>query len=96
MSVGNCGDRVSDLPETGVCELTTGDRGKIAGGKEDRRGEKKNRRGEDHQGKSPGNIRREEFLEFRETKVCRSRRFDDWRILGCLDLGVAVMLDCKF
>ena len=60
MSVGNCGDRVGDLPATGVCELTTGDRGKIAGGKEDRRGEKETRRGEDHQGKSPGNNRREE------------------------------------
>ena len=40
MSVGNCGDRVSDLPATGVCELTTGDRVKIAGGKEDRREKK--------------------------------------------------------
>ena len=39
--------RVGDLPATGVCGLTTGDRGEIAGGKENRRGKvaEENRRG---------------------------------------------------
>ena len=34
MSAGCWKDRVGDMLRTGVCELTTGDRGKIAGKKE--------------------------------------------------------------
>ena len=60
MSVGNCGGGVGDLPATGVCGLTTGDREKIAGGKENRRGERKIAGGKNRRGKSPGNNRREE------------------------------------